>query len=525
MVVILRMKKILFFIDFPLNAGGSNKVILKQAVIMKQRGYQVKVVLSDDNEGRHASVYDQICQEHGLQSLRQQYHISTTMENIDIATVLADYGRLVKVIGTYGPDLIHSSQLNIAVELAARQLGIPHLMNIYQTDMDAFHIKWMNVYPRYHCADSLLFSSRWADGLGIVSECIRVPYESNCKRERNFKYEDKKQVCIVSVGVVCERKNQMEIIKFVLACKKRGKKVKLTLLGDCTRSYAKKCREFAEKNGLQREVFFEGFVTDVEHYLEGADLAIVASTSESYPGVIVECMANKVPLISTAVGGVTELVEDGENGFLATGYSSEDIYQAFLRYLDYKGTGEISRIVEKAYDTYEKYHTYAVVGEQLDAYYQWIMRDHYAGETDYLTVREVRRQFEDFVDRHDLDGNDPILMGHLWFLYHLYEVYEKSDNKKIAIWGAGHWGKITFEWIRSLGMQSQFAGFIDSAKKGRYLGELIVVAQDRVIYECGMILVAVADPKEQMKIVRYLEQCGKTRNKDYFTVCSSPDRI
>lgn len=227
----MECKRILYFLDFPFNIGGSSKVLLTQAFIMKQKGFQVKVVIPNDDNGHYAPAYDQLCNQKGLLSTTSHYHIYTTVEDINIMTVLEEYDEIKGIIEAYRPDLIHSCQINIAVELAARELRIPHLMNVYQIDIDTFHIKWMDLYPSYHCADSLLYSKCWAEGLGISSRCIRVAYDRQ-RKQAFISNKGKGVINIISIGVICERKNQMEIIKFVLECKRRGPTVRLIVVGD-----------------------------------------------------------------------------------------------------------------------------------------------------------------------------------------------------------------------------------------------------------------------------------------------------
>jgi glycosyltransferase involved in cell wall biosynthesis len=46
------------------------------------------------------------------------------------------------------------------------------------------------------------------------------------------------------------------------------------------------------------------------------DVAVLASLSEGLPNTVMEAMAASAPVIATAVGGVPELIKDGETGFL-----------------------------------------------------------------------------------------------------------------------------------------------------------------------------------------------------------------
>lgn len=516
------IKKIVYFLDFSDYIGGSNKVLLTQAYIMKQRGYQVKMVIPRQEDRVPIEECNEICRRYGLETLCVNYSISVCMENIDILKALRDYKVIAKLLKEDRPDLIHSAQLNIAAEFAARDLRIPHLMNIYPVDRETFNLNWMKIYPMYHSADSLLFSKRWGEGLGIPSRCIRVAYDKDTDNRKPINVQNYETTNIVSIGVFCEYKNQLEMLKFILQCKRNKKNVKMIFLGLNNNAYGEECREFVNKHGLEELVKFEGFVLNIEDYLQEADLFILASTVESYPGVIVESMANKVPIISTPVAGVPELLVDGENGFLTEGHEAKYIYEAFLRYLGFRGNGQIAQIVENAYITYLENHTYMAVGNQLDDYYQWIVEDYCRKNSVYLTADQIEQRFQDIFINSNLSETNLESKSLIWFLYHAFSKIEQKENKKIAIWGAGFWGSRVLEWIYAFGKGTEFVGFIDTNKSGEYLGYPILQKNAGVVEECGTIFIAVENRKAIREIMNYLKRNGKRRNQDFFLACNSP---
>lgn len=71
--------------------------------------------------------------------------------------------------------------------------------------------------------------------------------------------------------------------------------------------------------GVADRVLFAGFRTgaSLERYVERASLAIVSSRCrENYPYSVVESFAHGTPVVGTRMGGIPELVTDGETGFL-----------------------------------------------------------------------------------------------------------------------------------------------------------------------------------------------------------------
>jgi glycosyltransferase involved in cell wall biosynthesis len=69
--------------------------------------------------------------------------------------------------------------------------------------------------------------------------------------------------------------------------------------------------------GLSERVRFLGTREDVPKLLTNASGLVLASEYEGCPLVVIEAMAAGVPVVATAVGGMTELIEDGQNGILA----------------------------------------------------------------------------------------------------------------------------------------------------------------------------------------------------------------
>ncbi|MGL6280351.1 MAG: glycosyltransferase, partial [Gaiella sp.] len=70
--------------------------------------------------------------------------------------------------------------------------------------------------------------------------------------------------------------------------------------------------------GLDDRVRFLGGGTrdDVLRLFAAADVAVLSSSWENFPHTVVEALAVGAPVVATAVGGVPEIVVDGENGLL-----------------------------------------------------------------------------------------------------------------------------------------------------------------------------------------------------------------
>ncbi len=89
------------------------------------------------------------------------------------------------------------------------------------------------------------------------------------------------------------------------------------------------CREY----GICDAITFLGSLPLIEEVLVGADLFLLPSESESFGLAALEAMACHVPVIATAVGGLPELVVDGETGYLVPVGDVEALAEAAVRVL------------------------------------------------------------------------------------------------------------------------------------------------------------------------------------------------
>lgn len=70
------------------------------------------------------------------------------------------------------------------------------------------------------------------------------------------------------------------------------------------------------QRGLGDRIRLLGRVEDVHPFLQALDVLMLTSNSEGKPMSLLEGMSHGLPVVATRVGGIPELVEDGENGFL-----------------------------------------------------------------------------------------------------------------------------------------------------------------------------------------------------------------
>lgn len=99
-------------------------------------------------------------------------------------------------------------------------------------------------------------------------------------------------------------------------------------------------RAEAAAAGVSDRLQFLGRRDDVAAWLEAADVFIVPSDHEGLPVSMLEAMSRKVPVVSTAVGGVPDVIEEGVTGLLVPPSDPDALATAVGRLRDDRALGE-----------------------------------------------------------------------------------------------------------------------------------------------------------------------------------------
>lgn len=123
---------------------------------------------------------------------------------------------------------------------------------------------------------------------------------------------------LLNVGNVQPRKDQEFAIRVFARVAALDPSVYLVIVGRLDRDpdYVRRMRSLIGELGLGERVRLLGFRNDATELMEGADVLLHTPATEPLGRVLLEAMAAGVPVVSTSVDGIKEIVVDGETGYL-----------------------------------------------------------------------------------------------------------------------------------------------------------------------------------------------------------------
>lgn len=299
---------------------------------------------------------------------------------------LALSSRLVDVVKTHNIDVLHvhyaiphAYAAYMAKKMLADQgIFVPIVTTLHGTD-----ITLVGSHPFYKSA--VTFSINHSDCVTAVSENLKIDTRSlfeikkDIKVIPNFididKYIDKPIPCEASLLVEKNEKIITHISNFrplkrimdILYVFERVAKeipAKLMMVGEGPEK--KKAQSYIKKKGLSDKVMFLGKSNEIDKILCHSDLFILPSEKESFGLSALEAMVNRVPVISTNIGGLPEVNKDGFSGFLHDLGDIDGMTQSALGLL--KNPEKLKRFKQQAFENAIQFDLKKIVISYEDVY-------------------------------------------------------------------------------------------------------------------------------------------------------------
>ncbi len=237
------------------------------------------------------------------------------------------------------PDVLHiqgyTTSLLFAIEWAyAKKIAVVY--EEHQTP-DAQFDWWKNFSQTINKSKRVVaVSEKSADALREVCGVTRPivvrsplmpdPFESGWRRDHN--HMNGKLITVTTIARLYVTKGLNYLLEAAALVKADYPEVQFKVYGDG--EMRDDLLDQARQLGLDGEGIFVGAFTDrreLTRIMSETDIFLLSSVLEGQPLVIVEAMANGCPIVSTAVGGIPELIQDGLNGLLCKSGDPECLAQ------------------------------------------------------------------------------------------------------------------------------------------------------------------------------------------------------
>ncbi len=370
-----------------LNVGGIATQVFGYCEGLRKLGYDVELVtghIEAHEEDATAFLGTPPCPTHTVRELGRA---------VDALSDLRALRQTRELIRRFRPDVVHTHAAKAGTigRLAAVSAGVP-------VRVHSFHGHVFHGYFRPAVSRGVVLFERQ---MGRLTSAIAVPGESQ-RREMadRFRIAPANKIAVTPYGVdlatydrrhdrdamraafgvtaryavgaigrMAPVKNQALLVNAFAALRARRDDVQLLLLGDgeCREALA----EQAGRLGLEGAVIFRSWEPDLSRVYAALDVLAISSLNEGMPVAALEAMASGVAVVSTAVGGVVDLITDRETGWLVPSGEAPALTAALDASLDDNAR---AAIVGRAAVLVRDRHSFDRASEALAAVYDRLLR-------------------------------------------------------------------------------------------------------------------------------------------------------
>jgi len=236
------------------------------------------------------------------------------------------------------PDIVYvNSLVSYAPARAAHRLGIPivwHMRELFSDEQGEMVCPAFFARSFVRRTISSLATKVVANSLAVASNMfgertdVVVENVPNAVSEEFFQSRGDRLACRQSLnlsgsgplvglpGTLRPVKGHQFLFQAIPSILERVPDCLFAVTGAIDSQFARDIVKQTEEGPLAGRVFFTGPISDMVPFYHACDVCCVPSLSESFGRAAIECFATRTPLVATSVGGLKEIVHDGDNGLL-----------------------------------------------------------------------------------------------------------------------------------------------------------------------------------------------------------------
>jgi glycosyltransferase involved in cell wall biosynthesis len=289
-----------------------------------------------------------ICPERGqLSTEAQKYHIKTcfislpSLKTFKIPTFLLSIKKLLKIIKEEKINLVHTNSSRSMMYAALLRLfhRIKVIWHVRITDKDRVIDRILELFAKKIITNSNAAARRFCwvknkskvvaiyNGLDLKTFDKKKDV-AKIKKELSIKNED---IVIGTIAKLQPKKGIHILLNAAAPIIKKFPSIKFLIVGDdadTEGAYLKKLKSLAQQLNITEHIIFSGYRDDIPQIMEIIDIFTFPSFSESFGRSLLEAMAASKPIIASNVGGIPEVVVDGETGVLVPPGNSTELAAA-----------------------------------------------------------------------------------------------------------------------------------------------------------------------------------------------------
>ena len=145
------------------------------------------------------------------------------------------------------------------------------------------------------------------------------------------------EIAILSVGRLYARKGLFTLIESMPAIVKRFRNAKFVISGKGQSNEMKKLVAHATRLGVKNNLVFTGYFPDkkLPKLYQAADVFAFSTFYENLPFAVLEALSTGLPVVTTNVGGIPEMIDSGKNGFLVQPFNAKQLSDRILHCLEH----------------------------------------------------------------------------------------------------------------------------------------------------------------------------------------------
>jgi glycosyltransferase involved in cell wall biosynthesis len=228
--------------------------------------------------------------------------------------------------------------------LLAQLFGVPTLLHQHSDFRDFYEKecgplrRWFIRYVLEHASTVIVLSDRlhaYVAATAARAHVVTIHNFVNLKR-----LSEAERVCmprssntILFMGLIGQRKGIYDLVRALPAVIKEVPEARLVAAGPGELDAVRSC---ARERGVDERVLLPGLVSgfDKLRLLEEAALYVLPSYTEGVPLSILEAMSVGLPVIATPVGGIPDVLRDGEDGYLVPPGSQRELADRIIELLN-----------------------------------------------------------------------------------------------------------------------------------------------------------------------------------------------